>query len=505
MFLRRYGFFAPGILRRVFFAALPALALLVPVYGQTFSKEYNLLLAISRKDAQAVSACIDQGADINAILSPAEVSAFAKQYVIDKKWDAAEVTQGAIRDIERTFTLTPLHNASRMGYTEIAARLLAAGANPNAVATQGSTILYDTVSNGYVDTARLLIRSGADVNYAWGDGRTILMYCSEYPDTVELIPEIIAAGANLNVRDNGYFGRTALGAAAANGIIAAVRLLAGAGADINAQAKDGKTPLMEAISDGANLDARRAAVAFFIEAGANLDLTDTQGRSALYFALDSHEIEIAHKLLDAGAGIQNDFVDKNGKGILAYAIERGSYDLTAKMLARGADPNPKDGGLPLGYAISHGNKAIARLLVEAGADINAKNRRGETMFLCALWEMDDDFTLWLIERGADVNCAAGNGSGYSALMYAVHFGNLALVKKMLEAGADVRYREANTLKTALIIAARESDDPALVKLLIDSGAIVSALDSYGKDALYYAEQYTGNQKIITLLREAATP
>ncbi len=68
--------------------------------------------------------------------------------------------------------LRPLHSAAAQGSTAICGRLLEAGADPNATQQSGLTALHAAALRGNLPLARLLIEHGARVDAAADDGRT---------------------------------------------------------------------------------------------------------------------------------------------------------------------------------------------------------------------------------------------------------------------------------------------------------------------------------------------
>ncbi len=137
----------------------------------------------------------------------------------------------------------------------------------------------------------------------------------------------LEAGAEVDVHDGA--GRRPLGLAAERGNLAAMRLLAEAGARIDAR-DAGKTPwtaLMHALHAG-----QGAAALALLEWGADPDVRDDSGYSALMMA-----------------------------------ASRGDSCVVEQLLARGADPKAELflGFTALDYAIGYGHLGIVRILLEA--------------------------------------------------------------------------------------------------------------------------------------------
>ncbi|MEP7245255.1 MAG: ankyrin repeat domain-containing protein [Gammaproteobacteria bacterium] len=151
--------------------------------------------------------------------------------------------------------------------------LLKAGANPNlqlklfppyrslrddrgadVVLGVGTTPLLRAAKSGDLPAMRLLLAHGAKVDIATASGVTPLMaaagngstridtrgrYRSE-PDSIEAVELLVAAGANINARDN--TGQTALHGAASWGSNDLVKALAAHRADLMAKDNQGRTP-----------------------------------------------------------------------------------------------------------------------------------------------------------------------------------------------------------------------------------------------------------------------
>ena len=153
--------------------------------------------------------------------------------------------------------------------------------------------------------------------------------------------------------------------------IHAVQALLNAGNDVSARV-NGRTALMYACRyrDGADNTQAAAIAALLLEAGAEVDETDDDGRTALMYAAVSDEMTAAVRLLlDAGADIDRLAGDATA---LTYAVSGGAIDNVTLLLQRGADitgvRNPlREAVYP---TMSFARRDVLTALVQAGADTN---------------------------------------------------------------------------------------------------------------------------------------
>ncbi|MGA2557695.1 MAG: ankyrin repeat domain-containing protein [Verrucomicrobiota bacterium] len=140
----------------------------------------------------------------------------------------------------------------------------------------GETPLIRAITTAQLELVKLLIEAGADVNLPWKGptGWTPLMFAHDSP---AILAELLAAGADVGARaashplkaaDNAPFsrcgGETALHLAAAANNAECVKLLAQAGADVEAKAENGCGPMDYAVACGSPT----AAAVALAEAGA---------------------------------------------------------------------------------------------------------------------------------------------------------------------------------------------------------------------------------------------
>jgi len=104
---------------------------------------------------------------------------------------------------------------------------------------------------------------------------------------------------------------------------------------------------------------------------------------------------------------------------------------------------------------------------------------------------------YLFGKGADINAAATNGTGYNALTGAVASGHTSLVSWLLANGADPNYRYGAGYSPLLTAAA--NGHLAIVSILLASGADLQAQSNDGKTALSIAEE-RGHAAVTEFLR-----
>jgi len=205
-------------------------------------------------------------------------------------------------------------------------------------------------------------------------------------------------------------------------------------------------------------------------------LGTTQANIALMTAVEMHDIAGIRRALADGAELN--VVDSFGWSALTRAASAGNLAICSELLSCGASPDGGDEGdlPPLISACLHGNYPTVELLLRYGADLNARTRGGGTALNIAASAGQLDIACALIRAGADVNAA--DDHGWTPLMGAVSQSeSTAVVEALLRAGAhpDLRDDEGNT---AVQIAARDNN-LRVVELLLRR----RRQESYGRTLL----------------------
>jgi uncharacterized protein len=163
------------------------------------------------------------------------------------------------------------------------------------------------------------------------------------------------------------------------------------------------SPLADAAMKG-----DKAAVKQLLKDGADIGVPQGDGMTALHWAAERGDAELAQMLLVAGANAQA--VTRIGLYTpLHLAAKSGSAEVAKAIIAAGADVNAKSnpsGATPMHLAALSGSAAVINLLADAKADVNAKEAEWEqTPLIFAASANRPEAIAALIKRGGDPNIA----------------------------------------------------------------------------------------------------
>jgi ankyrin repeat protein len=305
----------------------------------------------------------------------------------------------------------------------------------------------------------LLLPFGA---WAVGDLDAKLLQAAQKPDSAADVRALLANGADANAR--AADGSTPLIYAAHFGDGGSVQALLGAKGDPNITNRYGIGPMHEAA-----LRADAGLLKALIDAGAEVDLALPQGETPLMLASRTSGVDAVRLLIARGAKVN--VVERwQGETALMYAAAHDRGEVAAALIAAGADVNartpltdlpdrkpsvryfveiPMAGLTPVMFAARHGAVSALRVLIKAGADLDAKTPEGFSPVVIALDNLHFDAAKVLVEAGA-----SANGGGLFALVearnrvnyvgeYQVPTGpesSLDVLKLMLSHGADLMDR-----------------------------------------------------------------
>ena len=231
---------------------------------------------------------------------------------------------------------------------------------------------------------------------------------------------------------------------------------------------------------------------------------DTDGTTALHWAVRADDVPLVAKLVADGADVNA--ANRYGITPLGLAAESGSVRVVELLLAGGADPNlaEPEGETPLMTAARTGNPAVIRALVGRGANVHAREGwLGQTALMLAVAEDHPEAANALIAAGADVNARSAltnlpdlewdvigmsttvfpRGS-WTPLMFAAQRGAVATTRVLIDGGAHLDLQDPDGT-TALVLAIINAHYD-VAALLLERGSNPNVADSTGMAALYAA-------------------
>ncbi|XP_045487539.1 E3 ubiquitin-protein ligase MIB1 [Pieris rapae] len=243
----------------------------------------------------------------------------------------------------------------------------------------------------------------ADVNGV-SAGHTALQAAAQNGH-VEVIKKLIEAGADADAEDRD--GDRAAHHAAFGDEPAALKALAAAGADLNARNRSGQTPLHMAVNRG-----HLGVVRTLLLLGVHPSLQDSDGDTPLLDAISKKRDEILTLLLDHGADMT--LTNNNGFNALHHAALRGIPSAMKIMLSKLPRPWIVDAAKDDGYTALHlaalNNYAeIAELLVQGGAQPDLQNANMQTALHLAVERQHTQIIRLLIANGANLNICDKDG------------------------------------------------------------------------------------------------
>lgn len=193
--------------------------------------------------------------------------------------------------------------------------------------------------------------------------------------------------------------RSALHAAAQRGLLEVCYILVQAGARIDAQDKEMRTPLLEAIINN-HLEVSR----YLVQSGACVYHVEDDGYTGLHHAAKLGNLEIVNMLLETGQ-VDVNAQDNGGWTPIIWAAEHKHVEVIRSLLNRGADVtiNDKELNVCLHWAAYAGNVDIAELVLNSGCSLSSVNVHGDTPLHIAAREGFTDCVMLFLSRGADID------------------------------------------------------------------------------------------------------
>ena len=391
---------------------------------------------------------------------------------------------------------SPLYLAAQRGFDAVCEALLKRGADPNFVMPRGvfkkhlivsdgqnsdasfyqeknteigngATALHAAVENGHLTTTRLLLKHGA-AQLTSMQGASPLLISLQYKHE-DIALELLADGQNARIDAS--------------------------------TPMDGAFPLL--VASGENY---MRVVKRLVQRGANVNLKNQNGATALEYAIVRGHTRIAKYLVKHGANASAR-VKSTGATMLMLAAKNGMRGVVEAILKSGVDVNKRakkvlHHATALYLACQNGHRKVAGMLLDAGANVNAKLRKiNITPLFIAAERGFADLVETLLLRGATVHDR--NWNGITAMHMACITGKyVEIVRRLIRAGSKLDSKD-NKGNTPLlnVVKSNRKPNPDIVSVLVANGADVRAKDARDKSVLEYASQL-GDERILDILHRA---
>nr|CDS25939.1 transient receptor potential cation channel [Hymenolepis microstoma] len=365
-----------------------------------------------------------------------------------------------------------IHHAVNRGFLRIIDLLVSQGADINQKNSQGQTPLHLAILEQQVASLYHLILLGCNAEIADSRNNQPIHVACEMNDA-ESLKELVRS-AHVNINAAGEFGGTVIHCCCRNNSTECLKLVLTMGADMFKVDAIGRYPIHIAVSSGSmdclrilfdheNLTGRNSqgnengVGASFMEQNL-INLPDSEGDTALHFAVNSGNMEMIDFCLKHGSDLT--VLQHDGCSPIHYAARRGEVTVLSCLL----NWNDKEetvpllsgvntsGHTPLHLAAMYNHAKITAFLIKRHSPMEVQDNNGWTPLLLAITKCAIASCLTLIQFGADLS--AKDLFQRNALQLAIQYGALkddTLWKRIREHGLHSRliYEEDECGCTAL--------------------------------------------------------
>ena len=305
--------------------------------------------------------------------------------------------------------------------------LILLGASFKSEEMDAKAVLFAAVESDNDELVRTLCHKGLDLNVTDDSGKTALFYANRN-SRMHALFRLINLDAKFELEE--IDAKAVLFAAAERDDSLVVEELAKKGLDLNVTDNEGKTAVFYA-----NRNRCIAALSTLINCGATFKLEEIDAKAVLFFAAqegDPDDIKVLYS-----KGVDLNITDSKGKTAVFYA-NKNCVEALCELIAHGAsfELEEIDAKAVLFQGAKDNNPQILKPLSRAGFDLHTVDDDGKTVVFYA----HEDFLNALSEVG-DVLVNTRDVKGRTPLFYAVVESSPKRVQYLIDIGGNCKIKD----------------------------------------------------------------
>lgn len=351
------------------------------------------------------------------------------------------------------------------------------------------------VLDGKIAAAEMILDSGFDVN----SGNFLNL--ASYRGMTEMVKFLISRGADINTAGS-CAERSPIMDAASSGKKDIVEILINCGANLDLQDEYGDTALNLSFRYS---DLRDDVVKMLILAGADVNKINKQNRTSLMIMINNHlGEEIIKMVVERSSNIN--FKSKNGETAIFLATTHGRYEIVELLIDKieSVDSFTKDENLSylLELAAYYAHEKIFDLILSKGAKLDGN---AHTLLRNAASSDSVEMLKKILEIYKEEDILKKYGS--LVLLNSLYFSRAMKTSKFLiERDVDINFvDEENKSAISILLYNQMPDESEIINLLIEKGIDLNRTIQNKEKALNLSVQKGYSRLVSLLLKTAFNP